>query len=160
MALGGMEKTVVSHMHPSVMPNPLGRVEFGPVGRKIENLDPLPIFQEPIVDFGFLVVSGIVLNEIYPAASTVEGWQNYLIQKGPVSFPLEILLVMEIGELGGFQPHGAKYFLRMAFASCRNFRLAASPGPSGMQCRRLAESRLIGENNYGPFAFRVFFSFG
>ena len=160
MAFGGCKKPVVSDLHAGVMPNSLGGVEFGPVGWQVENFHALPIFREPVVYFRFLVAARIVLNEVNSMASAVEGGQDYLIQKSAAGFPLKVFLVMQVCKFGRFQTHRSEYFLRMALAARRNLRLAAARRPGGMQRRRLAEGRLVGENNHGPFLFRVFFRFG
>src|SRR5215210_5097976 len=105
MAFGGFKKPVVGDLHACVMPDSLGGVEFGPVGRQMKNLHALPIFREPVVYFRFLVVSRIVLNEINPMASAVEGGQDYLIQESAVGFPLKVFLVMQVSKFCGFQTH-------------------------------------------------------
>jgi len=160
MTFGGFEKPVVGHPHAGVVPDPLGGVEFGPVGRQIENFHAFPVGREPVIDFRFLVVAGVVLDEIDPAAPAVKGGQDHLIQKSAVSLPLEVFLVMQVGELRCFQAHGAKYFLGMTFSPGRDFGLAAAPGPGGVERWRLAKGRLVCKNNHRPFAARVFFRFG
>ena len=160
MAFGGFKKPVVGDLHARVMPNSLGGVEFGPVGWQMENSHAFPVFREPVAYFRFLVVARIVLNEVNSMAPAVEGGQDDLVQEGAVGFPLKVFLVMQVGKFGRFQTHRSEYFLRIALAARRDLRLAATRRPGGMESRRLAEGRLVGENNHGPFLFCVFFRFG
>ena len=83
------------------------------------------------------------------------GNQN-LIQERHVGFPLEIVLLMEVDELGGVHPHRPKDLLRVALASGGEVWLVGHARPSGMQGRRLAKRRLVRKNNYRPFAAGFF----
>src|SRR5262249_2023927 len=99
-------------------------------------------------------------NEINAMTSPVKRGQEHLIDESQIRFPREIILLMEIGELGVVQPNGSKDLLGIALSACGNLRLVASSRPGGMKSGRLAEGRLVFENDHRPFPLGVFFRFG
>jgi hypothetical protein len=158
--LGPLKEAIVGGVFTRVVPNPLGGVEFWPVGWQLEDLDVAAVLSEPLIGFLFFVVGGVVLNQEHAMAPPIERGHQNLIQKGHIGFPLEIVLLMEVDELGGVHAHGAKNLLGVAFAPGGDVRLAADSRPGGVQGGRLAERRLVLKNNYRPFAPGFFLRLG
>ena len=53
------------------MPEPFRGIEIRRIGRKRKHLDVAVMFGEKLQDFGFLVIGGVVLNQINPMATAV-----------------------------------------------------------------------------------------
>lgn len=64
---------------------------------------------------------------------------------------MEVVLLVLVSELSVVQAHSSKNLLRMALASGGDLRLAAQPGPGGVQGWRLAEGSLVFKNDHRPF---------
>jgi hypothetical protein len=158
--LGPLKEAIVGGVFSRVIPNPLGGVEFRPAGWQLENLHVAAVLGEPLIGFLLFVVGGVVLNQEHAMAPPIKRRHQYLIQKGHIGFPLEIILLMEVNELGGVHAHGAKNLLGVALASGRDVRLAGHACPCGVQRRRLAERRLVLKNNYRRFAPGFFLRLG
>ena len=60
--LGLLKVAVVGRVLSRVIPNPFGGVEFRPVRRQWEHFDVTAVLGEPLVDFLFFVIRGVVLN--------------------------------------------------------------------------------------------------
>jgi hypothetical protein len=158
--LGLLKEAIVGGVFARVIPNPLGGVEFRPVGRQLEDLHVAAVLGKPLVGFLFFMVGGVVLNQEHAMALPIKRGHQNLIQKGHIGFPLKIVLLMKVDELGGVHPHGAKNLLRVALAPGRDVRLAGHASPGGVQGRRLAKGRFILKNNYRPFAPGFFLRLG
>src|ERR1017187_6549411 len=65
-----------------VLPQPLGGVELGRVGRELVDFQPVPVGLEPAPDLGVLMIGGVVLNENGPAAAIMRGQAMQEIQVG------------------------------------------------------------------------------
>ena len=82
------KESIVCNVLAGVIPNTLGRIEFWPVGRKLEDFHKATVRFEPIVD--------------------------HLLQKCQIGFPLEIILLMKVDETGIVQTDRAENLLCMA----------------------------------------------
>lgn len=150
--LGPLKEAIMGGVFARVIPNAFGGVEFGPVGRQLEHLHIATVLREPLIGFLLFVVRGIVLDQEHPMSAPIKRGHQNLIQKGHIGFPLEIVLLMEVDELGGVHPHGPKDLLGVALASGGDVGLAGHARPSGVQGRRLAKRGLVLKNNYRPLA--------
>ena len=153
---GFLEVTVVGGVLARVVPDPFGGIEFGPVRRQLENLHIASVLRKPLVSFTLLVIGGIVLDQEHAMAAPIERGDQHLIQKRHVSFPLEVILLVEVDELRGVQTHRPEDFLRVPLAASRNVRLAGYSRPSSVQGRCLSEQRLIFKDDHRSFALRFF----
>lgn len=136
---GLLEVAIVSGLFARVVPDPFGGVEFGPVGWQLEHFDEAAILGKPLVGFLFFVIGSIVLNQKHPLSPPIKRRYQHSIQKRHVCFPLEIILLVQVDELGGVQTHRTKDFLGVPLASGRNVRLAGHSRPCGVQGGRLPE---------------------
>src|SRR5436190_18707671 len=157
---GSFEKSIVSRVLPRVVPYPLGGVQLRPVRRQLENLQVAAVFGEIFIGLLLFVIGGVVLNQINPMTSPIKLWHQDLINKRQVSFPLEIVLLVQIGKLGVVQPDRTEHFLRVPFSASGNLGLTTASSPGGMERGRLPKRGFVLENNHRPFAFGVFFRFG
>ena len=82
----------------SVLPYPLGCVVLRAVRWKQKHLYTTAILLVPVKHFRFLVIGGIVLNEVDAALSLVEGRQQCPLEKGDVRFRVEVDSLMPILE--------------------------------------------------------------
>ena len=158
--LGPLKESIVRGMLTRVIPNALCRVEFRPVGRKLEDFHVAAVFLEPVIGFLLLVVGGVVLNQIDPMSPAIESGNDDLIQEGQIRLPLKLLFLMQVDETGVVQTYRPKDFLRVAFSTRGNLRLASAPCPRGVQRWCLAERRLVFEDDHRAFGFGVFFRLG
>jgi hypothetical protein len=150
--LGLRKEAVVGGVLARVIPNSFRGVEFRPVRWQLEHLHVAAVLGEPVIGFLLFVVRGVVLNQEHTLTPPIKRGNQNLIQERHVGFPLEIVLLMEVDELGGVHPHRPKDLLRVALAPGGDVWLAGHARPSGMQGRRLAKRRLVRKNNYRPFA--------
>ncbi len=150
-ALRLLKVTIMSGVFSGVVPNSLGRVEFRAVGRQLEYFHVATVLGEPLVGFALFVIRGVVLNQEHPVPAPIKRGHQNLIQKRHIGFPLEIVWLVEVGELRRVQTHRAKYLLRVPFAPGGNARLAGHPRPSGVQGGSLAKRRLVLKDDYGTF---------
>ena len=96
-----IEVSIVSGLLSRVSPDLLDAIEFGRIGRQLENFQALAVRFEPFVDFGLLVIRGVVLNQVHAVVPPVKTGQEYLIQETDVCLGIEILGLVSIGELAG-----------------------------------------------------------
>ena len=136
---GLRKEAVVSGVLARVIPNAFRGVEFRPVGWQLEHLHVVAMLGEPLIGLLLFVVRGVVLNQEHTMAPPIKRGNQNLIQERHVGFPLEIVLLMEVDELGGVHPHRPKDLLRVALASGRDVWLAGHARPGGVQGRRLAK---------------------
>ena len=136
---GLLKEAIMGGVFARVIPNPFSGVEFGPVGWQLEHLHVAAMLGEPLIGFLFFVIRGVILNQEETMASPIKRGNQNLIQKGHIGFPLEIVLLMEVDELGGVHAHGAENFLRVPLAPSGDVRLAGHAGPGGVQGWRLAK---------------------
>ena len=158
--LGTFKESIVCDMFAGVLPDPFGRIQFWPVGRELEDFQIAAIRFEPVIGFLFFVIRRIVLNEVDPVTTAVEGGHDHLLQESQIGLPLKVTLLMKIDETGVVQTDGSENLLRVALPACGNLRLTPTLGPSRMQSGSLPKRSLIFENNHRPFGFGVFFRFG
>jgi len=71
-ALAG-EVTIVSSIFAGVLPQPLGGIEVGRVGRELVDFQPVAVRLELAPDLGVLMIRGVVLNKNGSAAAIVKG---------------------------------------------------------------------------------------
>ena len=153
---GFFEVAVVSGVFACVVPDPFGGIEFRRVGRQLEDLHVTPVLSKPLIRFLLFVIGGIVLNQEHAVSPPIKRGHQHLIQKRHISFPLEIVLLVEVDELRGVQTNRSKNLLGVPLASGGNVRLAGYSRPSGVQGGRLPERRLILEDDHRPFPPRFF----
>lgn len=158
--LGLFKKSVVRGVFACVVPNPFRRVEFRPVGGKLEHFHKAPMFGEPLIGFLLFVIGGVILNQIDPMAATVKSWNQYLIDESQIRLPLEIIQLVQINEFCRVETHRSKNFLRIALSTSGDLRLEAPARPGRMQGRRLTKGGFVFKNDHRPFAFGVFFRLG
>jgi hypothetical protein len=70
-----------------VLPQPLGGIELGRVGRELVDFQPVPVGFAPAPDLGVLMIRGVVLNENGPAAAIMRGQAIIGEVQIPVSNP-------------------------------------------------------------------------
>jgi len=124
------KESIVRDVLARVVPDALGRIQLRPVRRKLEYFHVAAVGFEPVIGFLLFVIRGIVLNQVDPMAAPVKGWHHHLLQEGQIGFPLKIILLMKVDEIGVVEAYGAKDLLRIALAAGRNLRLAS---PSGLE---------------------------
>src|SRR5205809_6708633 len=136
---GWLEIPIVRWLFASVVPDPLGGIKFGPVGRQLKYLNVATVLGKPLIRFFLFMIGGIVLNQKHTVPAPIERRHQHLIQKRHVSLPLEIILLVEINKLGGVKRNAPKNLLSVALATVGNLRLLGHSCPMGMQGGRLAE---------------------
>ena len=138
--LGFFKESIVCNVLARVIPDTLGRIQFWPVGWKLEDFHVATVRFEPIVGFLLFVIRRVVLNQVDPVAAAIESRHDHLLQKCQIGFPLEIILLMKVDETGIVQTDGAENLLCMALPSRRNPGLTSTLCPGGMQGRSLGTS--------------------
>lgn len=138
-----VEEAVVRSRMPGVIPNSFGGIEFRRVWREQEYLEIPAVFLEPIIHFRFLVIGCVVLYQEDPSVLLVEAGQQHLLHKGQIGCGIEVVGLMTPDEFGIRYRNGAQYLLCIAFASCRNFRLATFWRPGARQRRGLTERSFV-----------------
>ena len=140
----------------SVLPQPLGGIEFGRVGRELVDFQPVSVGLEPAPDLGVLRIRGVVLNENSPAAAIVKGKAMKEVQIGG-SIENRGLPVVEAGtpELDSAQDLDA-----LAFAGDGDLGRMADPAPGRVQGGVLPETGFVGKNQGAVFLLGFFFRFG
>src|SRR5215472_818690 len=123
------KESIVCDVLARVVPDAFGRIQLRPVRRKLEYFHVAAVGFEPVIGFFLLVIRGIVLNQVDPMTAPVEGRHHHLLQEGQIGFPLKIILLMKVDEIGIVQAYGAKDLLRIALASRRNPRLTSPFSP-------------------------------
>ena len=123
------KETIVCDVLASVIPYAFCRIQLRPVRRKLEHFHVAAVDFEPVVGFLFLVIRGVVLNQVDAVSAPVEGRHHHLFQEGQIGFPLEIILLMEVDEMGVVQAHGCElrsprvgicgWLPRLAQVACR-----------------------------------------
>ena len=66
------KKAIMRCVLPSVIPNPLGGIQLGPIPGQLENLQVAPVFGEILIGFLLLMIRGIVLDEINSMAPPIK----------------------------------------------------------------------------------------
>jgi len=133
---------VVSAILPRMLPESLGGIEFGRIGRKLMHLQPVAIGFEPSPHLRVLMIGGIVLNQDRSATAIMP---SQLLEEGLVGGGVEdcVLLVMEssVPEFNGAQDLDA-----LAFSGDGDLGRMADPAPGGVQRGILPEAGFVGEN--------------
>ena len=143
-----------------VMPEPLGRIEVRRVGRQREDFDVAVVFGKEFQDFRFLMIRGVVLNQIDPMAAAVIMGQQVSIHERQISVGVEVFGLVPPDKIAGGHADRPQDFLRVAFSARGNLRLLTAPRPSALERGRLSKGRFIFVNDHRPFALGVFFRFG
>ena len=151
-----LKVAVVGGVVTRVIPNALRSIEFWAIRRQLEHLYKTPVVGKPLIGFPLFMVGGIVLNQKHPVSPPIKRRHQDLVQKRHIRFPLKIVLLVEVDEFCRIQAHRPKDFLRVSLPAGGNVRLAAYPGPSGVQGGRLPERRLVLKDNNRPFALGFF----
>lgn len=118
-----IEIPIVSGLLSRVSPDLLNAVEFGRIGRQLEDFQALAICFEPFVDFGLLVIRGVVLNQVHTVVAPVKTRQEYFVQETDVCLGIEILGLVPVGELAGARVEAREDFLSIALAESRHLWL-------------------------------------
>jgi len=118
-----IEVPIVGGLLSHVSPDLLYAVELGRIGRQQENFQALAICFEPFVDFGLLVIRGVVLNQVHAVIAPVETGQEYLVQETDVCLGIEILGLVSVGELAGVRLDACEDLLGVALAESRHLWL-------------------------------------
>jgi len=63
------------------MPDPFHGIELRRIGRKQKDFYSFAVCAEPFVDFGLLVVGGVVLYQVDAMLAPVEIWKQRVLQK-------------------------------------------------------------------------------
>lgn len=71
--LRSFKEPIVCDMLARVMPDSFGRIQFRPVGRKWQDFDIATVCLEPVMGLLLLMIRSIVLHQINPVATAVEG---------------------------------------------------------------------------------------
>ena len=149
-------EAVVGNVLARVLPDPFRRIQFRPVGRKLEDFEIAAVRLEPVIRFLLLVIGSIVMHQVNPMPVAIKGGYHDLVQKGQVSLPLKIVFLVQIDESSIVEANGAEDLLRVALSPRGDLWLAAPFGPRGMQGRRLTKRRLVFENDYRTLALGFF----
>jgi hypothetical protein len=67
------KEAIVRDVLASVIPDAFCGIQLRPVGRKLEHFHVAAVDFEPVVGFLFLVIRGVVLNQVDAVAAPVEG---------------------------------------------------------------------------------------
>ena len=126
-----------------VIPDSFGGVEFRRVGRQQEYLKMAAVFLEPVIHFRFFVIRSVVLYEKYSSALSIETRQEHILHECQIGCGIEVVGLMMPDEFGIRHRNGPQYLLCVAFASCRNFRLATSGCPCARQRRGLPKRSFV-----------------
>ncbi len=135
-----------------VLPQPLGGIELGRVGRKLVDFQPLPVGLEPAPDLSVLMIRGVVLNENGPAAAIMRGEAMQEIQVGG-SIEDRGLRVVEAGTP---EFDSAQDLHALAFAADGDLGGMAESAPGSVQGGVLTETGFIGKNQRPIFAAGFF----
>ena len=136
------EVAIMGSILAGVLPQPLGGIEFGRVGRKLVNFQPVAVGLEPAPDLGVLMIRGVVLNENGPAAAIMRG---HAMQEIRVSGSIEDG-GLAIVEAGSPELDSAQDLHAFAFAGDRDLGGMAEPAPGSVQGGVLPETGFVGKN--------------
>src|SRR5213078_3158468 len=119
-------------------------------------MEVVPTFVEPLANLRSFVVCRVIMNQI-------DG--SWFVTRGQAFEEMDIGLcvkdaVLMVKETRVVQIDRAEYLLGMTLAGRGNQRLAALAGPGLVQCRILAKTGFVLENQCGFFSGRFFFKVG
>src|SRR5229473_8084810 len=137
--LRSFEEPIVRDVLARVIPDPFSRIQFRPVGWKLEDFQVAAVRFEPVIGFLLLVIRRVVLDQVDPVAAAVEGGHDHLLQESQIGLPLKMILLMEVDETGVVQTGGPENLLRIALPSRGNLRLASTFGPGGRMTNDLLD---------------------
>jgi hypothetical protein len=98
--LRAFKEPIVCDVFARVIPDPFGRMQFWPVGRKLEDFYVAAVCFEPVIGFLLFVIRRVVLNQVDAVAAAVEGGHNHLLQESQIGLPLKIILLRKVDETG------------------------------------------------------------
>ena len=87
---GSFIEAIVGNVFARVLPDPFRRIQFRPVGRKLEDFEIAAVRLEPVIRFLLLVIGSIVMHQVNPVPVAIKGGYHDLVQKGQVSLPPKI----------------------------------------------------------------------
>ncbi len=119
-------------------------------------MEVVPTFVEPLANLRSFVVCRVIMNQI-------DG--SWFVTRGQAFEEMDIGLcvkdaVLMVKETRVVQIDRAEYLLGMTLAGRGNQRLAALAGPGLVQCRILAKTGFVLENQCGFFSGRFFLRLG
>jgi hypothetical protein len=124
------------------LPQPLGGIEFGRVGRELVDFQPVPVGLEPAPDLGVLMIGGVVLNENGTAAAIMRGQAMKEAQIGGSIEDGGLAIV----EAGSPELDSAQDLHALAFAGDGDLGGMAEPAPGSVQGGVLTETGFVGKN--------------
>jgi hypothetical protein len=125
-----------------VLPQPLGGVEFGRVGWKLVDFQPVAVGLEPAPDLGVLMIRGVVLNENGTAAAIMRGQAMQEVQIGG-SIEDGGLAIVEAGTPEFDSPQD---LYALPFAGDGDLGRMAQPAPGSMQGGVLTKTGFVGKD--------------
>src|ERR1019366_530397 len=136
------EVAIMGSVLTGVLPQPLGGIEFGRVGRKLVDFQPVAVGLEPAPDLGVLMIGGVVLNEDGTAAAIMGGQAMQEVQIGG-SIEYGGLAIVEAGTP---KFDSAQDLHALAFAGDGDLGGMAEPTPGSVQGGVLPETGFVGKN--------------
>ena len=122
--LRSFKEPIVCDMPARVLPDSFGRIQFWPVGRKLEDFYVATVRLEPVMGLLFFVIRSIVLNQVDAVVTAVEGGHDHLLQESQIGLPLKIVFLMQVDETGVVQTDGSENLLGVGLTTRGNLRLA------------------------------------
>lgn len=89
----------MSSRDPSVMPKPLGGIEFGRIGGQLMHLQPMSVLAEPAPNISIFMIRGIILYKVGTTGSGFPTGASEAIKKAQIGGGVEDI-VFSINELG------------------------------------------------------------
>jgi hypothetical protein len=136
------EVAIMGSIFACVLPEPLGGIEFGRIGRELMDFQPVPVGFEPAPDLGVLMVRGIVLNENGSPAAVMGSQLMKEVQVGGRVEDRGLTIVEAIPP----EFDRAQDLHTLAFTGDRDLRRMADPAPGSMQGGVLPETGFVGKN--------------
>lgn len=126
---GRVEVTIVRRLHAGVMPDPFDGVELRGIGRKQVDFYPAAVRTEAFEDFGFLMIGGVVLNQVDTVIALVKTRQQRVLQEMDVRVGVEVLCLMPVREPTAGNIDACKDLLGVSFPARWNLRLRIAECP-------------------------------
>src|ERR1700733_3739808 len=126
----------------SVLPESLGGIEFGRVGRELVDFQPVPVGLEPAPHLSVLMIRGVVLNEDGPAAAIMRSKAMEEIQVGGGIEDRGLRIV----EAGAPKLDSAQDLHALPFSADGDLGRMAKPAPGSVQGGVLTETSFVGKN--------------
>ncbi len=130
-----IEITIVRGLHSGVMPDSFHGIELRRIGWKQIDFQAFAIRAKPFIDFGLLMIGGIVLYQVDSMVAPVETRQQGVLQKIDIGLRVEVFGLMPVSELAACNIDPRQKFLSVSLATCWNLGLRITDGPCLVQCR-------------------------